>query len=146
MLADNLKILLGSTYGLYFKTTGFHWNVEGTDFPQYHDFLNEYYGEIYGSADTIAEYIRSLDSYAPGSMSRMTELSVIQDQPKIPRAELMFVELLQDTETLIQLVQTIFDEATAERQQGIANFMADLQDLYSKKRWMLRSILKKERG
>ena len=145
MLADNLKILLGSTYGLYFKITGFHWNIEGSNFPQYHDFLNTYYDEVYATADTIAEYIRSLDSYAPGGMMRMLELSVVKDQPKIPRAELMFAELLADTDMMIQMVAAVFDEATAERQQGIANFMADLQDLYSKKRWMIRSILKTDR-
>lgn len=145
MLADNLKILLGSTYGLYFKTHGFHWNVEGSDFPQYHKFLNKYYDEIYGSADTIAEYIRSLGSFAPGSMTRMMELNVVQDQLKIPRAELMFAELLQDTEKMIEMVKDIFDEATENREQGISNFMADLQDLYSKRRWMIGAILKKER-
>jgi starvation-inducible DNA-binding protein len=145
MLADNLKILLGSTYGLYFKTHGFHWNVEGSDFPQYHKFLNKYYDEIYGSADTIAEYIRSLGAFAPGSMTRMMELNVVQDQLKIPRAELMFAELLQDTEKMIEMVKDIFDEATENREQGIANFMADLQDLYSKRRWMIAAILKKER-
>lgn len=145
MLADNLKVLLGTTYGLYFKITGFHWNIEGSDFPQYHEFLNDYYDAVYATADTIAEYIRSLDVYAPGSMARMLELSVLQEQAKIPRAELMFTELLQDTETLIEMVKSVFDEATGERQQGIANFMADLQDLYTKKRWMIRSILKKER-
>jgi DNA-binding ferritin-like protein len=57
----------------------------------------------------------------------------------------MFGELLADTDMMIQMVAAIFDEATAERQQGIANFMADLQDLYSKKRWMIRSILKTDR-
>jgi starvation-inducible DNA-binding protein len=145
MLADNLKVLLGTTYGLYFKITGFHWNIEGSDFPQYHEFLNDYYDAVYATADTIAEYIRSLDVYAPGSMARMLELSVLQEQAKIPRAELMFTELLTDTETLIEMVKSVFDEATGERQQGIANFMADLQDLYTKKRWMIRSILKKER-
>lgn len=145
MLADNLKVLLGTTYGLYFKITGFHWNIEGSDFPQYHEFLNTYYDEVYATADTIAEYVRSLDAYAPGSMARMLELSVLQEQTKIPRAELMFAELLQDTETLIEMVKSVFDQATGEREQGIANFMADLQDLYSKKRWMIRSILKTDR-
>ena len=145
MLADNLKVLLGTTYGLYFKITGFHWNIEGSDFPQYHEFLNTYYDEVYATADTIAEYVRSLDVYAPGSMARMLELSVLQEQTKIPRAELMFAELLQDTETLIEMVKSVFDQATGEREQGIANFMADLQDLYSKKRWMIRSILKTDR-
>jgi DNA-binding ferritin-like protein len=46
---------------------------------------------------------------------------------------------------MIQLVTEMFDQATQERQQGIANYMAELQDLYAKKAWFIRSILKKER-
>jgi DNA-binding ferritin-like protein len=57
----------------------------------------------------------------------------------------MFVESLQDCEKMIELVVAMFDEATNERQQGIANFMAELQDLYAKKAWFIRSILKQER-
>ena len=57
----------------------------------------------------------------------------------------MFVESLQDCMKMIALVVGMFDVATAERQQGIANYMAELQDLYAKRAWMIRSILKKER-
>jgi DNA-binding ferritin-like protein len=57
----------------------------------------------------------------------------------------MFAESLHDCEEMIQLAVAMFDEATQERQQGIANYMAELQDLYAKKAWFIRSTLKKER-
>ena len=145
MLSDNLKVLLASTQSFAIKTQNFHWNVEGSNFPQYHAFFDTLYGDVNATIDPIAEYIRILGQYTPGSLTRYAELSIIQDQTKVPRAELMFVELLQDCETLGQLVVAMFDEATNERQQGIANYMAELQDLYAKKAWMIRSILKKER-
>lgn len=145
MLADNLKVLLASTEAYSLKSRNFHWNIEGSNFPQYHAFFDALYNESYDTEDRIAEYIRVLGAYAPASLVRYAELSVIQDQTKIPRAELMFVESLQDTEIMINLVVSIFDVATQERQQGIANFMAELQDFYGKKAWMMRSILKKER-
>ena len=145
MLSDSLKTLLASTQSFAIKSQNFHWNVEGSDFPQYHQFFDSLYGDVAGTIDQIAEYIRILGHYTPGSLTRYAELSVIQDQTKIPRAELMFVESLQDCETMIQLVTQMFDEATTERQQGIANYMAELQDLYAKKAWFIRSILKKER-
>lgn len=145
MLADNLKTLLGSTFVLYTKTHGFHWNIEGSNFPQYHKFLNKMYDEIYESIDTIAEYIRTLGSYSPGSLGRMLELSIIEEQYKIPRAELMLEELLIDCEKMIKLVTELFDVATQEKAQGIANYLAELQDLYSKKAWMIRATLKKSR-
>lgn len=145
MLADNLKILLASTEAFSLKSRNFHWNIEGSNFPQYHAFYDSLYSDTYDTVDKIAEYIRVLDSYAPASFSRYSELSIIEDQTKIPRAELMFLETQQDIEKMIELVVGMFDIATQERQQGIANFMAELQDFYGKKAWMVRSILKKER-
>ena len=145
MLSDSLKTLLASTQSFAIKSQNFHWNIEGSDFPQYHEFFDTLYGDVSGTIDRIAEYVRILGAYTPGSLTRYAELSIIQDQTKIPRAELMFTESLQDCETMIQLVVEMFDQATQERQQGIANYMAELQDLYAKKAWFIRSILKKER-
>jgi starvation-inducible DNA-binding protein len=145
MLSDNLKVLLASTQSFAIKSQNFHWNIEGSNFPQYHRFYGKLYNDVNETVDTIAEYIRILGHYTPGSLQRYGELSVIQDQTKIPRAQLMFVESLQDCEVMIQLVAGMFDQATEDRQQGIANFMAELQDLYGKKAWFIRSILKTDR-
>ena len=145
MLSDSLKILLASTQSFAIKTQNFHWNVEGSNFPQYHMFLDTLYSDVNETIDPIAEYVRVLGSYTPGSLQRYAELTIIQDQTKIPRAQLMFAELLQDAEKMGELVIQIFDQATQDRQQGIANYMAELQDLYGKKAWFIRSILKTER-
>jgi starvation-inducible DNA-binding protein len=145
MLSDNLKVLLASTQSFAIKSQNFHWNIEGSNFPQYHQFYDTLYQDVNETIDPIAEYIRILGSYTPGSLQRYGELTIIPDQTKIPRAELMFFETLQDIDKMNQLVVEIFDQATEERQQGIANFMAELQDLYGKKAWFIRSILKTER-
>ena len=145
MLSDNLKVLLASTQSFAIKSQNFHWNIEGSNFPQYHAFYDTLYNDVNDTIDRIAEYIRTLDHYTPGSLQRYAQLSVIQDQTKIPRAELMFQESLHDCQVMIELVVAMFNEATQENQQGIANFMAELQDLYGKKAWMIRSILKRER-
>ena len=140
------KVAFASEFSFYLKAQNFHWNVEGPDFPQYHEFFGNYYSEVYDNTiDKLAEIIRQLDSYTPGSITRYAELSQIEDQTKIPRAELMFIESLQDCNKMTELVTAMFDEATNDRQQGIANYMAELQDLYAKKAWFIRSILKKER-
>lgn len=145
MLSDNLKVLLASTQSFAIKSQNFHWNIEGSNFPQYHEFYDNLYNDVSDTIDRIAEYIRILGHYTPGSLQRYAELSIIQDQTRIPRAELMFAETLQDTQKMTELVVGMFNEATNDNQQGIANFMAELQDLYGKKAWFIRSILKKER-
>ena len=142
MLSDNLKILLASVNSLSIKAQNFHWNVEGDNFPQYHEFFGNFYEEVYSSVDKIAEYIRTLDSYAPGSLTRYAELTIIEDQIKIPRAKLMFAELLSDNGKMIDLLNGCFSSAEEENKQGIANFIAERLDAHEKHQWMIRSILK----
>lgn len=146
MLVDELKVLLASTFSFYLKSHNFHWNVEGTDFVQYHEFLGTLYQEVFESVDKIAEYIRTLDSYTPGSLVRFSELSIIQDQTKIPRAELMFMELQDDNIKMIELLNSCFASAESENKQGIANFLAERIDFHNKQGWMFRSILRKNRS
>ena len=145
MLSDNLKVLLASTQSFAIKSQNFHWNVEGSNFPQYHAFFDTLYNDVNETIDPIAEYVRILGAYTPGSLTRYAELSIIEDQIKIPRPELMFAESLQDCELMLKLVTAMFDEAASENQHGIENYMAELQDLYGKKAWFIRSILKRER-
>lgn len=146
MLADSLKVLQASSAVYSLKASGFHWNIEGPDFPQYHKFLGKLYEDVYGTIDVIAEYVRTLDCYVPASLTRYAELTQIQDQLKIPRAELMFAELLQDSEILLACIMQAFEAATVENQQGIANFLSERQAAMQKHMWMMRSILKKERA
>ena len=145
MLSDNLKVILASTQSFAIKSQNFHWNIEGSNFPQYHAFYDTLYGDVNATIDPIAEYIRILGHYTPGSLQRYYELSIIPDQTKIPRASLMFSETLSDIDRMLELIVPMFDEATNEKQQGIANYLAELQDLYGKKAWFIRSILKTER-
>jgi len=146
MLADDLKTLLGTQYALSIKAQNFHWNVEGPDFAQYHDYFANFYEEVYSAVDQIAEYIRTLQEYSPGSLVRFAELSVIQDQTKIPRARLMFEELLSDNGVMIDLLNQCFASAEQENNQGIVNFIAERLDAHGKHGWMLRSFLKGDRA
>ena len=147
MLADSLKIALASSYVFQIKVQNFHWNVEGPDFPQYHKFLDDLYSEINENAiDQTAELCRQLDTYAPGSITRFAELSIIQDQVKIPRAELMILELYEDNSKLLAMWKEMFPIAEQENEQGIADFIASRIDAHGKHGWMLRSILKKQRA
>ena len=146
MLADDLKTLLATQYALSIKAQNFHWNVEGPDFAQMHEFFGDFYSEVYGVVDKIAEYIRTLDEYSPGSFERFLELSVIQGQTKIPRARLMIEELLDNNSTVIDLLNQCFASAEQENNQGIANFVAERLDAHGKHGWMLRSFLKDNRA
>lgn len=147
MLAQTLKTLLASAYSLSIKAQQFHWNVEGPDFPQYHEFFGNYYSEVYDNTiDKLAEIIRQLDEYSPGSLTRFAELTQIEDQVKVPRAELMMKELCEDNDIMLGLYRQAFHVADEADEQGICDFIAGRIDAHSKHRWMLRSILKTMRA
>jgi starvation-inducible DNA-binding protein len=147
MLADSLKTLLATEYAFVIKAQFFHWNVEGPDFAQLHEFFGDLYEEVYdNSIDRTAEYIRTLDDYTPGSFERFLELSRISGQTKVPRARLMIEELLANNEQMIDLLNETFAVAEQENQQGIANFIAERIDAHGKHSWMLRSFLKDQRA
>lgn len=147
MLVDDLKVLLATQYAFVIKAQLFHWNVEGPDFAQLHDFFGNIYQEVYENAiDATAEYIRIMDDYTPGSFERFHELSLITGQTKIPRSRLMIQELLADSQTLIDHLNQCFAAADQENQQGIADFVAGRIDAQGKHRWQLRSFLKEQRA
>lgn len=147
MLSDNLKTLLATEYSFVIKAQYFHWNVEGPDFAQLHEFFGDIYDEVYdNSIDRTAEYIRTLNDYTPGSFERFHELTQISDQTKVPRARLMLEEMLQDNQTMIGLLNECFAAAEQENQQGIANFIAERIDAHGKWGWQIRSFLKDARA
>ena len=146
MLADSLKTLLATEFAYYLKAHAFHWNVEGSDFYQYHTFFQAIYEDAYSAVDPTAEYIRALGEYTPGSMERFLELSVIPGQTKIPRARLMIEELLANSGQMVELLNQCFEEATQENKQDIANFIAERLSQTNKFAWQLRSSLKDNRA
>jgi starvation-inducible DNA-binding protein len=142
MLSSNLKELLATQFSYFIKAQFFHWNVEGSDFGQLHDFFGKIYSDAYDAVDPLAEYIRTLGEYTPGSLSRFAELTQIPDQSRIPSASLMLQELNKDNDTMIALLKDAFDSAVSERQEGIANFLSERLDVHGKWSWQIKAFLK----
>ena len=142
-LIQQLKVILGTNFALYLKSHNYHWNIEGPTFPQYHDFLNNFYTEVFAQTDLIAEHIRYLDVYTPGSMERFLELSDIQEAVDvIPSAISMMQNLKADNDRYIIHLRAGIVAADQASEPAIGNFLQDLLGAHQKKAWMLRSIIK----
>lgn len=141
-LIQQLKVILGTNFALYFKSHAFHWNVEGPDFPEYHGFLGDFYDELFDNVDNIAEKIRMLGAYAPTSLTRMLELADIEEMDIIPNPMGMFMTLLEDNQRLIHHLRAGITAADNAGEPAISNFLQDLLDQRQKKNWMLKSITK----
>ena len=141
--SDSLKVALADTFALYLKAHYFHWNVTGADFAQYHDFLGDFYEEVYGAVDPIAELIRTTGDYAPGSFSRYSELTTISEQTGIPSAEDMIIELLSDNYKVINTLTNAYNIAEEEKRFGVSNFIQDRLTAHDKHKWMLTAFSKR---
>lgn len=143
ILGDKLKVVLADSFTFMLKSWYFHWNVEGPDFAQYHAFLGDLYLEVQGAIDPIAEHIRTLDEYAPGSYKRYQELSTIETIETIPDARSMLSTLLSDNEKIIKSISAALTGPFLPDQRGIENFLQDRLDIHQKHSWMLRALNKK---
>jgi starvation-inducible DNA-binding protein len=118
---------------MYFKAHSYHWNVEGKDFSQYHDFLGELYEELYGAVDPLSERIRVIGQYAPHSLKDLLDSSTIdedKDKPETP--EEMFQNLLDANIKVQDSLNKVFELASSANKQGIADFAAGRLDVHDK--------------
>jgi len=141
-LIEEMKKTLADTFALYLKSHNFHWNVEGTMFLELHQYFGELYEELHDAVDPIAEQIRVLNSYAPGSFTRFLELTSIEDSVAIPTTIDMIDSLIKDNQTVINTLTSAYNLAEREKELGLANFLQDRIDVHKKHAWKLRSIRK----
>ena len=138
-----LKALLSDTVALKFKAHGYHWNVEGDDFPQAHAFFEMIYNDYEEAIDGFAENLRRLDTYAPFKLSRFLELSQnVAETDVSSDFSVMSADLLASNDAVLNKLKDAFDIASTAREQGIANFLAERIDLHQKWHWQLKAVIK----
>jgi starvation-inducible DNA-binding protein len=141
-LIQQLKVILATNFALYLKAHNYHWNIEGPNFPQYHSFLDLFYNQVFDQTDAIAEHIRYLNAYAPGSFSRFLELADIDDATTVPSDLAMMLEIKNDNDRLIVHLRAGIVAADQAGEPAVSNFLQDVLGRQQKSAWMLRSILK----
>lgn len=141
-LEQCLKVLLADTVAMKFTAHGFHWNVEGPDFPEYHELFETIYVDVDSAIDPIAENIRKLDAYAPFALQHFVDLQSVKPVTAKPNPLDMATALLVMNDGVIRQIDKAFKEATKANEQGICNFLADRDSQHKKWRWQLRSSIK----
>lgn len=143
-VVDMLKQLLADEYVMYTKYRNAHWNVEGIDFHSKHVFFEEEYGKLENTIDEVAERIRMLDFYSPGSMQQFLELSGLKENGPEQNDSASFMQvLLEDHQTVIKFIRkNISDNAEAHNDEGTADFITAIMQMHEQMAWMLRSSVK----
>jgi len=143
-LKTAIKVLLANATVMYYKAHQFHWNIEGIEFTQFHEFFGDLYTDVYASVDPTAELLRKLDDYAPVSLDELFKYKTLQEETT--RVELLsdiLASLIKANEEVLASLNKVFTIANANKQQGICNFIADRIDTHQKHAWFLRASAKK---
>lgn len=141
IIAEGLTRFLADSYTLYLKTHNFHWNVTGPMFQTLHVMFEQHYTELALAVDIIAERIRALDHYAPGSYREYTKLTKIKDAVGVPKAEEMVKQLVEAHETVIRTAREVFPSAEKGKDQVTMDLLTQRMDIHEKTAWMLRSLV-----
>lgn len=129
-----------SLFLLFQKTWVYHWHVVGSDFKQIHDLFREQYEELQEEVDRISEHMRFLGIKPISSLSRVVEVSGVEEaKTNISEME-MIKDLLEGHKKIIDMLGEVAEEADAQKSRGTVNLVDDLNEAHGKFVWMLRSF------
>ena len=140
-IATGLSRLLADSYTLYLKTHNYHWNVTGPMFNSLHLMFETQYNELALAVDEIAERIRSIGHYAPGSYSEFAELSTVKEASGRPNAQDMLRHLADDQALVSSAAKKLIDVATEAGDDVSVDMGVRRMEVHQKNEWMLRSHL-----
>ncbi|HHH30931.1 MAG TPA: DNA starvation/stationary phase protection protein [Polyangiaceae bacterium] len=140
-LAGELSKLLADSYTLYLKTHNYHWNVTGPMFQTLHIMFEQHYTELAMAVDQIAERIRAIGHYAPGSYAVFAKLSSIEDAEGVPTATKMIEELVKGHETVVRTARQTLSVASEAGDDATADLATQRLQVHEKTAWMLRALL-----
>lgn len=137
-LAETLKTLLADTIHVYLHAHGFHWNVKGPDFSEYHALFATIYLDIHAAIDPTAECLLKLGFDAPYTSEALAGCRSIPDMEASDNPRMMLATLLELNNALIGSIKAAYREAIESDEQGVANFLVGRLEMHEKWAWQLR--------
>jgi HK97 family phage prohead protease len=140
-LAEELSELLGNLVALKFQAHGYHWNVKGPLFAQFHELFGDIYADVDDTIDPTAENIRKLNVDAPFLLPDFVASTELDIKPVGSDPVALSGELFKSFSMVIPDLVEATETADCLNQYGIVNFLNDVQDRFQKWSWQLRVII-----
>ncbi|TXE07728.1 DNA starvation/stationary phase protection protein [Gelidibacter salicanalis] len=144
-VTEVLSKLLADEFVLYTKTLRAHWNLEGHDFHTKHLFFEDHYNAIKKFTDTVAERIRKVGNYAPGTLKEFLELTHLSEKYTGDNSSHDYsAALLDDHDTIIQYIRENISKVEDDfKDAGTADFLTGIMMEHEEMAWMLRATIAK---
>ncbi|WP_226021327.1 DNA starvation/stationary phase protection protein DpsA [Halomicrobium salinisoli] len=121
-IVDALNTDLAASYVLYHQVKKHHWNVEGAEFLDLHEFLGDAAGNLEEGADEIAERLQALGGTpvaGPEQIAQTSPVSMEGEDVYDIRTSLennldVYGDIIESLRDHIDLAQNLGDHATAE--------------------------------
>jgi len=140
-VAEALSGFLASTYALYQKSLFYHWNVVGPNFVGLHSLFESQYQDLHKAGDEVAERIRALGRFAPGTLAEFASLSHVKEDKSLPEnAEIMVKKLLESHELCSMQAREVLEIADEARDDVTFDLLVSRKAFHDKAAWMLRAI------
>ncbi len=141
-LIKKLEKVLSATYGLYFKTQVYHWNIEGKMFYQAHLLLQTHYEDLALAVDLIAEKIVMLGTKVSINLDIKGKDNGISvgDENFAPRQ--MLEDLVKSHKVLIDILKDAVEEASDAKDLVAESILVDRVAFHEKAIWFIESMLK----
>jgi len=140
-IAEALSRVLADSYTLYLKTHNFHWNVTGPQFQALHTMFEQHYTELALAVDEVAERIRTLGIFAPGSYAQFSKLTSITEETGVPSSDEMVRQLVQGHEAVARTARSALSVAQEGGDEASLDLLVGRVKVHEKTAWMLRSML-----
>src|SRR6516225_7472557 len=101
-----LQVLLSNEFLLYTKTLNYHWNVDGRQFHDFHEFFKDQYEKLLDVTDDVAERVRQLGHKSYGTMAQFLRTTTLKEHVADKMSDLeMIKDLLHSHEAIIQEIR-----------------------------------------
>jgi DNA-binding ferritin-like protein len=143
-MIDELKVALANHIESSLIVWGYHWDVEGVDFNQYHSFFGEIKDLYYDQIDILAEYVRIIskaEEYVNASVDIVKVNKTVKAKIVVgSKPKEMVSEILVLNDALLADMENLFKLATSANEQGLANYAAGYMDELKKLNWKLLTV------
>ena len=136
-IISQLRLILALSYHMYYKAHSSHWNVEGINFPQYHEFFGDMYEALFESIDSTAEYMRALGAKTPATLMDICDLLPDDSATEADSLTTMLASLSEANALMILHLKMGIDTAGRISEYALQNYLQDRLAYHQKIGWQL---------
>ncbi len=137
---DALNMVLASTVYLYYKAHAIHWNTEGINFPQFHEFFGDVYETVFEEIDPTAEYVRALGGKAPATISQLASMMPADLMTSEASTDDMLASFTLDNLLHIDRLSAAIMITGAYMEYAAQNYLMDRLGYHQKLKWQMSAL------